>query len=130
LLPTTSFKNPRKPKMATAAIKKTRFCALALTCLVLSATTSEAQAVMTRGAPSCGKWIAEKGNGPMRGGYEWWLLGFLTGVAVSSDKDFLRGTDNESIYLWVDNYCSSKPLSSVTEAGDRLSEELIKQKKL
>ena len=115
--------------MQTAVIKKTRATAMALCCLVLSATVFDAQAQTYRGAPSCGSWISEKVV-VIRAGNERWLVGFLSGLAAVSNKDFIKGTDNESIFLWVDNYCQANPLKDVFDAGIMLATELIKQKKL
>ena len=74
---------------------------LALLCLFIIAAVFDSQAVETRGAPSCGAWIKQKGT--LQGsGSKGWLVGFLTGVAVESDKDLLAGTDSDSLFLWVD----------------------------
>ena len=56
-----------------------------------------------------------------------WFLGFVSGLAVGSDKDFLRLTDTESIYLWVDRYCAQQPLDSLSVAGIQLKRALTKR---
>lgn len=95
---------------------------------ILVSTT--AFAVDTRGVRSCGVWIKERQNG--RGGIssQTWLVGYLSGLAVGSGKDFMNGTDNDSIYLWVDNYCRANPLEHLLSAGEELATELIRKKKL
>jgi hypothetical protein len=83
-----------------------------------------------RGSPSCGSWTQERtGTRPVIENATW-LLGLLSGVSFMSKTDFLRGTDNDSIYLWVDNYCKAQPLKFVFDAGMVLSVELTQQKKL
>ena len=102
-----------------------------VTSLCIGLTVSNAEAVATRGVPSCGTWVKETNEDQWqivatRG----WLVGFLTGLAVASDKDVLRGTDNASWYLWVNNYCQANPLKKLDSAGYILFLELSKQKGL
>lgn len=54
-----------------------------------------------------------------------WLLGYLSGIAIASGKNYLVGTDNASIYKWMDNYCRKNPLRDLTSGGSALAEELI-----
>jgi hypothetical protein len=61
---------------------------------------------------------------------EMWLLGYLSSFAFTSDKDFLRDTDNASISLWADNYCKANPLNDLHDAGLALALELMKRKGL
>jgi hypothetical protein len=57
-----------------------------------------------------------------------WFLGYLSGRADESGKNLLKGTDNDSIFLWLDNYCRANPGKSLENAGAELARELIKQK--
>lgn len=59
-----------------------------------------------------------------------WLVGFLSGIAVAKNSDFIKGTDGESILLWMDNYCRSNPLKGISDGGGALFYELKKQKGL
>jgi hypothetical protein len=61
---------------------------------------------------------------------EAWLMGYLSGRASALNKDFLKGTDNESIYVWIDNYCRDNPTKDVDDAAKELVKELIQQKGL
>ena len=115
--------------MQTAVIKKTRATAMALCCLVLSATVVDAQAVAIRGATSCGLWVKDRQE-KIAFVHHRWVLGYLSGLAFESDKDILKTTDAESIFLWVDNYCRANPLKDIDDAGTTLFYELVKQKKL
>lgn len=82
-----------------------------------------------RQAPSCGEWIShrEKSDALALGNTSW-LLGYLSGLAVSRGKDFLSGTDNGSIYKWMDNYCRTNPLRDVSSGGIALAAELTRKK--
>lgn len=102
---------------------------LVLLCLFIIAAVFDSQAVETRGAPSCGAWIKQKGT--LQGsGSKGWLVGFLTGVAVESDKDLLAGTESDSLFFWVDKYCQENPLNDLALAGWVLSVELRLKKNL
>lgn len=90
-----------------------------------------AQAVEVIGARSWGAWLeyrAQRGSSSVT--TEAWLVGYLSGIAISRGKDALKGTDNQSIYAWMDNYCRANPLSFLPEGGQHLFWELVKQKRL
>jgi hypothetical protein len=85
--------------------------------------------VDTRQAPSCGEWISHREKSDTLAlGNTSWLLGYLSGLAVSRGKDFLAGTDNASIYKWMDNYCRTNPLRNVSSGGIALEAELTRKK--
>ena len=117
--------------MQTAVIKKTRATVMALCCLVLSATVFDAQAVIVRGSVSCGVWVKERQEKQFATlGNQRWLIGFMSGLAMESEKDILRTTDAASIFLWMDNYCQANPLKDIDDGASTLFFELVKQKKL
>jgi hypothetical protein len=85
--------------------------------------------VEARQAPSCGEWISHREKSDtLNLGNTTWLLGYLSGLAVGRGKDFLSGTDNVSIFKWMDNYCRTNPLRDVGSGGIALGAELIKMK--
>jgi hypothetical protein len=57
-----------------------------------------------------------------------WLLGYLSGLSIGAGRDFLSGTDNASIYKWMDNYCRTNPLRDVSGGGSALAAELTKKR--
>lgn len=61
---------------------------------------------------------------------EAWLVGYLTGLAMAFEKDILKGTDNPSVFAWMDNRCKANPLSNLSTEGGALFFELVRQKKL
>jgi len=95
-----------------------------------------ASAVEIRGARTCGKWIDEKSAANST--HEMnripilitksWFLGYLSGRADESGKNFLKGTDNESIFLWLDNYCRANPSKTLESGGADLARELMQMK--
>jgi hypothetical protein len=82
-----------------------------------------------RQAPSCGEWIVhrEKSDALALGNASW-LLGYLSGIAVVGGKDYLSGTDNSSIYKWMDDYCRKNPLRDLSSGGSALAVELSGRK--
>ncbi len=85
--------------------------------------------VEARQAPSCGEWVAHREKSDTLAlGNASWLLGFLSGSAVATGRNFLPGTDNVSIYKWMDNYCLTNPLRDLSSGGNALAAELARKK--
>lgn len=107
---------------------------LLLGCVLLGSSAVAASAPVDRGslarqAPSCGEWIVHREKSDTLAlGNASWLLGYLSGIAVSSGKDYLSGTENSSIYKWIDNYCRSNPLRDLSSGGNALAAELSGKK--
>jgi hypothetical protein len=95
-----------------------------------------ASAVEIQGVRSCGKWIEEKriAKSPKEMNKvpvlitRSWFLGYLSGRAEQSGKNFLKGTDSDSIFLWLDNYCQANPQADLGRAGIDLARELMQLK--
>lgn len=75
------------------------------------------------GSSSCGRWTTvrrERSEGHAWG-YEQWLLGYISGVAVGNGHpdvfNPLSGTDLDGVWAWVDNYCRTNPLRLLVEAA-------------
>jgi hypothetical protein len=100
-----------------------------LSLLLLSPAIS--RGVNIRGARSCGTWVQQRAGqsqqliSSMIGATssEAWLIGFMSGLDTASpvsEPSHIDGHDNESIYLWVDNYCKEHPLKHIGDAGAEL----------
>ncbi|RYH67703.1 MAG: hypothetical protein EON54_03810 [Alcaligenaceae bacterium] len=88
-----------------------------------------ALAVIVMGAVPCGVWVKDRTEkGWNETADRSWLTGFLSGLAIESEKDVLRTVNAESIYLWMDNYCRANPLKQLATGGQVLFEELSKGK--
>ena len=67
---------------------------------------------MTQQEASCGQWVRNRTNNPQQiTQAQNWILAFLSGSSFATGRDILRRTDDESIFLWMDNYCKANPLS-------------------
>lgn len=97
--------------------------------------STNSKAVVVFGEISCGKWdktsTAKFGTDEAwdKIAHRIWLTGFLSGAAFSSNIDVLKNTDAESVYLWMDNYCRSHSLDTVTAGANALLIELTKRMK-
>lgn len=102
---------------------------LAIAAFSLGVVTTSANALSTVGDRSCGKWSARKQNPYTEASSEAWLMGYMTGLAIASEKDVLADTDGESMILWMDNYCRTHPLDLVGTGGATLFFELMGRKR-
>ncbi len=101
---------------------KTTLASLCAASLFL--TSAYACAVQTRGGVTCDQWLADsKANAWEISADHFWLLGYLSGLAVGMEKDFLKGNSNDAIYSWMDNYCVAHPIKSVGDAANVLARE-------
>lgn len=57
-----------------------------------------------------------------------WFLGYLSGRAEASGLNFIKGTDSDSIFLWLDIYCRANPNTGLERAGAALASELMQMK--
>ncbi len=88
------------------------------------------------GARSCSKWIEERRMESSTKEMNRipvlitrsWFLGYLSGRAEASRRNFLKGTDSDSIFLWLDNYCRANPSKDLDSAGIELARELMQLK--
>ena len=124
-LPTNRLASTKK----TMKIRIQKSISATLICLLsMYSSASNGQTVQTRGSRSCGTWIEGRQKNDFASLInEAWLVGYLSGVAVATGRNALQGTDNESLFLWMDNYCKSSPLSRIDEGGDTLFIELAKR---
>ena len=90
-------------------------------------------AVESRGARSCSEWQKYRQD-KIRGYsmnadiYETWLVGYLSGIVAGTGEDFLAGTDNETVFRMVDDYCDENLQMNLATAGTSAARQLVKQK--
>lgn len=59
-----------------------------------------------------------------------WVLGYLSGLAMGSQRDVLRSADYVALYQWVDDYCRAHPSADLGDAGQALFAALRQRKGL
>lgn len=112
---------------------KTLMILLAGCCLLAASAFAAAD---SRGSRTCRKWMEERRQAESKDDLnripvlitKSWFLGYVSGRASRSAQDWLKGTDNESIFLWLDNYCRDKPLRDLDSAAVALELELMQMK--
>ena len=78
------------------------------------------------GAVSCGDWINYHAHNLTSASWgEYWLIGFLSGIAAGTKIDFMKNTDSKYIVSRMNNYCTSHPLDSTSAGANALLYELI-----
>lgn len=84
-------------------------------------------AVTTWGSISCGEWI--KARAFHTANYaEYWVGGYLSGVAGGTGIDLLASTNEHQLYSWIDNYCQFNRFDDTAHASAKLAEALIRNK--
>jgi len=82
--------------------------------------------VTVTGSASCGVWV-ERRAAKTAIPFEFWLLGYLSGVASGTNIEFFKkggsSLDSQSIELWMDNYCKANPLKRIFEGANVLFKE-------
>lgn len=89
--------------------------------------------ILSMGAKSCGEVVAdfkeEDGRGKLDNSI--WVAGYITAVneRASSRSNVAAGTDPAAWDLWINNYCTAKPLESLARATSALVAELSKRRR-
>jgi hypothetical protein len=89
---------------------------------------AEPWAALSIGIKPCGDFLAARS--PDQQVYETWVLGYVSGQN-SMDIGAMRGVGssytNDSVMVWLQNYCSQHPFESFGLAADKLRQELAAQ---
>jgi hypothetical protein len=93
--------------------------------------SANSNAVTVKGMKRCGAWLKNHAAQPAPSSSaiadNAWLDGYLSGVAVARNIDFLKGVDEDTVHIWMNNYCRSHPSDLIGYAADALSVELVKR---
>jgi len=85
-------------------------------------------AAVKNGTQSCDEWKDERTQKSSSKLAQTWLSGYLAGIAVARNQDFLSGTKNKKLYASIDDYCEEHPFEFVSDAGINLYFELARKK--
>ena len=105
---------------------------LALIYFLFFSIVNSAGAFTMVGDVECGTWVKDRLNPESIEAYvhNFWIMGFISGLASAKNVDILLDANNDSIFLYVDNYCKTNPLSDLGEAGSSLFFALKRKKGL
>lgn len=79
---------------------------------------------------SCGAWIKSAGDTEGRAQYQSWFRGFVSGYNFGNTENqahFGRMPNEQTLYLFIDEYCRENPLNPFVSAAFKLVEEIRDQ---
>jgi hypothetical protein len=80
-----------------------------------------------QGPPTCKNWVGDPSSKEL---YKAWLIGYLSGLAMGSGKDFLNKEEATTLAQWMDRYCAANPGDLTSVGALKLSRELRRTKGL
>lgn len=87
--------------------------------------SANGSAVTVKGMKNCGAWLKSHAGqaAPSLNTFvdNAWLDGYLSGVAVARNIDFLKDVDEKIVHIWINDYCSNHPSDLIGYAADALS---------
>jgi hypothetical protein len=83
--------------------------------------------IVGAGSQTCSAWTNRKKNAVVRGSFENWLVGFVSGLNVSGERDMIGGGDFDAIIEWMDRRCLARPSERIGIAALDLGMELAKK---
>jgi hypothetical protein len=73
---------------------------------------------------TCTAWTNRKRNAVVKGSFESWLVGFISGLNISGERDMVGGGDFDAIIAWMDQRCLTTPSDRIGIAALDLGMEL------
>lgn len=87
--------------------------------------------ILSMGTKSCGEVVSdfkEDGRGKLSNSI--WVAGYITAIneRLVSKSNIAAGTDPAAWDLWINNYCLTSPLETLSKATSALVDELSKRR--
>lgn len=99
--------------------------ALAIVMMLLFPTSLNAgSTIVGAGSQSCTAWLNRKKNLVVKAAFESWVVGFVSGLNVSAERDIVGGGDFSAIVVWMDRRCKSHSSDQIGVAALDLAMEL------
>jgi hypothetical protein len=95
--------------------------------LCLCANAEAGSTIVGAGSQTCTAWTNRKKNPVVKGSFESWLVGFISGLNVSGERDMIGGSDFDAIIEWMDKRCAATPSERIGIAALDLGMELAKK---
>ncbi|UPK38625.1 hypothetical protein IVB18_16125 [Bradyrhizobium sp. 186] len=80
--------------------------------------------IVGAGSQSCTAWTNRNKNPVVKGAFESWVMGFISGLNVSGDREIVGGGDFTAIVAWMDRRCKSNSSDQIGVAALDLAMEL------
>jgi hypothetical protein len=80
--------------------------------------------IVGAGSQSCSAWTNRTKSAVVKGAFESWVVGFISGLNVSGDREIVGGGDFTAIVAWMDQRCRSRPTDQIGIAALDLAMEL------
>ncbi|MCD9887324.1 hypothetical protein LUI11_31600 [Bradyrhizobium diazoefficiens] len=80
--------------------------------------------IVGAGSQSCTAWTNRAKSVVVKGVFESWVVGFISGLNVSGDREIVGGGDFAAIVGWMDRRCKSHPADQIGIAALDLAMEL------
>jgi hypothetical protein len=80
--------------------------------------------IVGAGSQSCSAWTNRIKNAVVKGAFESWVAGFVSGLNVSGDREIVGGGDFAAIVAWMDQRCKSHPTDQIGIAALDLAMQL------
>jgi hypothetical protein len=101
---------------------------LAVGLMVLCASGADAGSTLVGpGSQTCTAWTNREKNPVVKGSFESWLVGFISGLNVSWERDMIGGGDFDSIVAWMDTRRRATPSDRIGIAALDLGMELARR---
>jgi hypothetical protein len=101
--------------------------AIGLVLACLSTVADAGSSIIGAGSQTCTAWTHRKKNAVVKGSFESWLVGFISGLNISGERDMVGGGDFDAIIAWMDQRCLTTPSDRIGIAALDLGMELAKK---
>ena len=101
--------------------------AIGLVLICLSTIADAGSSIIGAGSQTCTAWTNRKKNTIVKGSFESWLVGFISGLNISGERDIVGGGDFDAIVSWMDQRCLATPSERIGIAALDLGMELARK---
>ena len=101
--------------------------AIGLVLICLSTIADAGSSIIGAGSQTCTAWTNRKKNAVVKGSFESWLVGFISGLNISGERDIVGGGDFDAIISWMDQRCLATPSDRIGIAALDLGMEFARK---
>ena len=93
-----------------------------------SATVSALVVMTPNGPATCATWVqwrSPTGNSADRLAIEYWVEGYLSGLAAGTHRDVIGAYTRDALAAWLDRHCAANPQTKLPLAVHALAVQMI-----